>query len=413
MKAKVLLASAASLVCGLTHAEVVVYGMGMPFLDEAETTGATTGAPSDKPSMVKASDYTGATDPKRTRMTVGTSHLGFRGSEELSTDLKVVWQMESAFQIDQNTGPGWGARDSKVGLSHKVFGEINMGQWDSPYKYIALPTNPIRGGYAFDRNTLIANPGFGVPGTTTQFGRVNGKPDAAFDRRMGNSVQYWSPVWAGLSFRLDWQVNEGKGNPVAGGPTINPNIFAADLQYDWHTLSLRYAYERHNDFFGMSQIGGSPGATNANPGSKDEGHKFVVLWLIGNTRLTGTFERLKYHNDDSLSGAVNEYSRNAFYAVVEQRFGGGVWSLWGAYGRADDGSCSRVGGASCSTHALGADFWNAGAIYRFSKRTEGFLFYYRVNTKESSTYTISTVVGNPITPGADTVGYGLGLQHFF
>ena len=110
-----------------------------------------------------------------------------------------------------------------------------------------LSTNPIRGGYAFDRNTLVGNPGFGVPGTTTQFGRVNGKADAAFDRRMGNSVQYWSPTWAGVSFRLDWEVNEGKGPAVAGGPTINPNIFAADVQYDIGTLSLRYAYERHND----------------------------------------------------------------------------------------------------------------------------------------------------------------------
>ena len=86
---------------------------------------------------------------------------------------------------------------------------------------------------------------------------------------------------------------------------------------------------------------------------------------------------------------MNEYQRNAFYAVAEQRFNGGTWSLWGAYGRADDGSCSRVGGASCSTHNLGADFWNAGFIYRFSKLTEGFLFYYRVNNKESGTYTIS------------------------
>ena len=404
---------AAAAVCGVAHAEIVVYGMAMPFLEQVKSSNATLGAPADRPNMVSAAAYTGFNDAARQRITVGTSHLGFRGSEELTPNLKAVFQMESGFQIDQNAGPGIGARDSKIGLQHARWGEIFLGQWDTPYKYIALPTNPIRGGYDFDRNTLVGNPGLGVPGTTTQFTRAGAKPDAAFDRRQGNSVQYWSPKWAGVSFRLQHSVNEGKGAVASGGPVVNPTVTGGSVQYDAGTLSLRYAYERHKDYFGMSQIGGGAAGTVANPASKDEGHKLVLLWTVAGTRLTGTYEQLKYHNDDSTSGAVNEYKRNAWYAVLEQKFAGGAHSVFGAYGRAADGNCSRIGGLACSTHAMGAQFWNVGYIYRFSKRTEGFLYYYKLDNKESGTYATSVFIVGAPAPGADATGYGAGLQHFF
>jgi predicted porin len=412
---KLLLATAVSATfTGFAHGEVVVYGTAMPFFDNVKTEHATTVVPDDRPSQLPASAYTGLNDPARNRITVGTSALGFRGTEDLGTDLKAVWQLESGFQLDQNTGPGLGARDSKVGLQHKKFGEIFLGQWDTPYKYISLPMNPLRAGYTFDRTPITANPGFQVPNTTTQFTRIGAKADASFDRRQGNSVQYWTPNWAGFTFRIGHSVNEGKGAVVAGGPVISPTITAASVQYDRGTLSLRYAYEQHDDYFGMSQIGGSAAGTRTNTSSRDRGHKLVLLWLINNTRITAMAERLEYKNDDTAPLAVNKFQRNAFYGVLEQRFGGGVHSVFAGYGRADEGSCDRVNGASCSTNNLGATYWNAGYIYRFSRRTEGFIAYYHLDNKDSAQYSIGPFVnGVGIAPGADITGYGAGLIHFF
>ena len=392
---------------------VEMYGMAMPFFDNAKTQGATTPAPADRPNQVPASAYTGVNDPSRNRITVGTSHWGFRGYEKLTSDLRLVWQMESGFQIDQNTGPGLGARDNKVGLRSARFGEIFMGQWDTPYKYISLAVNPLRAGYVFDRTPITGNPGFGVPNTTTQFTRIGAKPDASFDRRQGNSVQYWSPNFAGFTFRLDHSVNEGRGAVVAGGPVIAPVVNAASVQYDVGKLSLRYAYEEHRDYFGMAQLGGAAAGTLTNSGSKDKAHKFVLLWVIGNTRITGMVEQLDYSTEDSVAGNVNRYKRTAWYGVLEQRFANNS-SVWISYGRAADGSCSRVGGAACSTHALGADYLTLGYIYRFSKRTEVFAAYYRLNNKESAQYspgpTVSTLA---VAPGADTSAAGVGMIHYF
>jgi predicted porin len=410
-----LLAATVFAMSGVAYAEpdsvVEMYGLAMPFVDSAETTGATTTAPTNRPTQQPASAYTGSNDARRTRVTVGTSNWGFRGYETLAPNLKLVWQLESAFQIDQNTGPGLGGRDSKAGFKGN-WGEVFMGQWDTPYKYISLPVNPLRAGYVFDRTAITGNPGFQVPNTTTQFTRVGAKPDASFDRRQGNSVQYWSPNMAGFTFRADYSVDEGKGAIVTGGPIASPTVAAFSLQYDVGTLSLRYAYEQHNDYFGMTQLGGSAAGTATNTSSKDKGHKFVVLYRIGNTRLTGLVEQLDYKNDDSLAGAASEYKRTAWYGVIEQFFGPS--SFFVSYGSAADGSCTRVGGASCTTGGLGAKYMTVGYIYHFSKNTEGFIAYYRMVNKDSAQYSPGPMVnGATIAPGADTSAAGVGMTHYF
>ena len=411
-KKSLLAAAVGAAFCGLSHAEVVIYGMAMPFLESVESTDASPLPPAaDRPSMLAPGAYSGVNDPRRARITVGTSHLGFRGSEDLGGGLKVVWQMESAFQIDQNTGPGWNGRDTKLGLRNN-WGEIFLGQWDTPYKFISLPMNPLRGGYVFDRSALTGNPGMGVGNTTTQFTRINAKPDASFDRRQGNSVQYWSPDLGGFTARLAYSVDEGKGPVAPGGPTVKPTVTGASVVYAVGQLSLRYAYEEHKDYFGMSQIGGSAAGTATNGSSKDTAHKFVVLWRIGSTRITGLWERLEYKNNDSTANAVNSYKRDAYYGVIEQFFANNS-SVFISYGRAEDGSCGRVGGVSCLTNALGADYLTLGYVYRFSRRTEVFFGYYRMKNKENGSYSPGPFIAAAPAAGVEITGAGVGMYHNF
>jgi predicted porin len=417
MKAQATLLAAALALAGSAHAASVVemYGTVFPVFDSAETKNATTPAPTtDRPSQLPASAYTGANDLRRTRITVGTTNWGFRGYEDLWPGLRAVWQLESGFQIDQNVGPGIAARDNKIGLQGPAWGEFFLGQWDTPYKYISLPVNPLRGGYVFDRTAITGNPGMGVGNTTTQFTRIGAKPDASFDRRQGNSVQYWTPTWGGFSMRFQHSVNEGRGAIVAGGPVIAPVVNSVSAVWSWGQLSLRYGYEEHKDYFGLSQLGGGAAGTLANPHSKDTGHKFVVLYRIGNTRLTGLVEQLKYSNEDAGAGNVREYKRSAWYAVIEQFFAANKQSVFFSYGRAADGSCTRVGPLACVTTDLGARYMTLGYIYRFSKRTEGFVMYYKMDNKRSAQYSPGPAVNAvSVAPGADTTAAGVGIIHFF
>jgi predicted porin len=403
-------AALAGLAATSSHAVVEMYGTVMPFFENVHTTNATVGAPANRPNMIPASAYTGANDVGRNRMSAGTSNWGFRGDEELSPGLKAVWQLESGFQVDQNTGPGLGGRNSKVGLQCTA-GEIFLGQWDTPYKFISLPINPMRAGYVFDYTPIMGNPGQGVPATTTQFTRIGAKPDAAFDKRAGNSIQYWSPRWGGLSFRVGHSTNEGKGPVVTGGPVIAPEIWSASTTWEEGGLSVRLGWEQHNDYFGMSQLGGSAAGTASNASSRDRAGKLVAIWRIGNTRVALALEQLQYRNNDSVAGAVNRYKRDSYYVLLEQRFGGS--SLWFANGQARAGSCERVGGASCSTAGLNAIWWNVGYLYRFSRRTEFFATYYRLNNSGSASYSPQPTVGTILAPGADTTGIGAGITHYF
>ncbi|APV50778.1 hypothetical protein BWI17_14440 [Betaproteobacteria bacterium GR16-43] len=397
--------------CGLAQAQAItVYGLVFQFAENTKTSGATSPAPAagERPSMRNA--YTGVNDPSRNRISAGTSNLGFRGSEDLGGDVKLVFQLESGFSVDGSPGPGWSGRNSNVGLS-SAWGTLSLGQWDTPYKTVALPVNPIRVGYQADYTPIMGNPGFGTPATTTQQTRAGTPPDAAFDRRNGNVVQYWSPTVAGFSGRIQYSADEGRTASSATAPAIQPVIWSGNLQYDVGGLSLRYAYEQHEDYFGMSQLGGGAGATLLNPSSKDQGNKLVAIWRIGSFRLAGILEELKYHNDDSTAGNVNDYKRKAYYALGEYYFGKA--SVWAAYGKAEDGTCSRVGGASCSTVDLGADYISAGLVYNFSKRTQVIATYYKVDNKKSGTYTVQPPVGGPIAAGADTMAFGVGIAHFF
>ena len=52
-----------------------MYGTVMPFLESVKTTGATA-APGRPAHPGPAAAYTGVNDPRRTRITVGTSQLG-------------------------------------------------------------------------------------------------------------------------------------------------------------------------------------------------------------------------------------------------------------------------------------------------------------------------------------------------
>src|SRR6185369_6667804 len=151
---------------------------------------------------------------------------------------------------------------------------------------------------------------------------------AAFERRAPNSIQYWSPNVSGFTLRLAYSLDEGKtqANPMAMPPTvaIDPYLFGASLNYEGFGFRVRYAFEYHKDFFGLSQLGGN-GASGANRSSADMGHSLTVQYQTPSTeaptRLVLAGDLLLYKDDDTAAGAIDEFTRPGVYALVEQAFG--------------------------------------------------------------------------------------------
>lgn len=392
------------------HAEVEIYGTLLPFVDSYRTSGATTSAPAGGPNQVKS--YPGTNVPSMGRVVSNTSNLGFRGTEDLGNGLKAVWQIENQVNVAGETAPSpvFGSRNTRVGLSSTNWGTLFMGNWDTPYKAAQIVVNPFVAVNPFD-DYLIGNPGFGTPGTTTQSGRAASKADASFSRRQGNSVQYWSPSLAGFSVRADYSFGEGR-TAASGAPSgINPAILSASVNYTNGPFSLSYAYEQHRDYFGLSQLGGSAGATASNSGSHDEGNMLVAIYqLPTDTRVGLILERLSYHNDDSAAAAVTDYKRNAVYALVQQRFG--PHQAWLSLGKASAGSCA-ANNTACSTNGLGATQWSVGGAYGFSKHTQVYAAYYGIQNQQSASYVIAGAPAGAASPGASSRGIGAGILHSF
>jgi len=399
--------------------ELTVYGTLTPFLDNARITGQTTAAPADRPNQVPATAYNaggivGDQVPQRFRLSSATSNIGFKGGLDLlGEDLQAFFQVENSISLDGGAPASWATRNSAVGLKGK-FGRFLMGNWDTPYKIPIVQIASLRAQNPFEDN-IIGNPGFGVPATTTSAARANAKSDAAFSRRQGNSVQYWTPDIYGFSARLAVSLNQGKTAATATVPSISPTIYSASLMYTGGPVTVRYLFERHSDYFGLSQLGGTAAVSNANKGSTDDGHQVVLqLALPTNTKISAQGERLSYKNDDSTAAAVKSYTRNAYYVLLQQRFGD--HQLFANFGQGSSGSCSVNGGAACTTSGLGATQFAAGYSYSIGKSCDVYAAYYQMRNGKSASY---NVVNGPLAstaaplPGGDISGFGVGVLYTF
>ncbi|HYA19742.1 MAG TPA: porin [Burkholderiales bacterium] len=395
---------------------------------------------------------TGVNEVSRNRVTSNSSNIGFRGKEDLGWGLKAIFQVESGVNVSSasststtggtNSSGFWASRNSNVGLSSNTLGTAFYGNWDTPYKALTntLTFDSFYATGIANGNTLIGTPGFGVA-TTTASNRVNSAADASFDRRQGNSVQYWSPQFFGISFRLLYSADAGRSSEpsTVANPNTNPAMYGASVAWEWNKLRIAYAFEQHRDYFGLSQLGGQAlgtAAMGANPKSKDNGNKVTLSYQLdtslGTTLLNAAFENLTYNNQESgtasaaLATNLIHYDRNMIYLAAQHKFGANTIRLSG--GKAFNGSCDRAGGSlsPCSTSGLDAKQFSAGYSYSFSKRTDLYGFYTLVLNGDFANYPLgngSSITSTSIAAGgfggasngigARQQGIGLGIRHAF
>jgi hypothetical protein len=427
-----------------SFATAEVYLTFMPFLEYVGVTGPTVRGFQAEPGHVgtATADYTGVAGPPRVRMTSGTSHIGFRGSLKLHEQFIVLGQFETAMVIDGDANP-WESefpnRDSYLGFKGD-WGTLAFGRLDTPYKWVTLTTiNPIKGGYVADYTAIIGTPGF-LAQSLNAVPRYTFSPfsNVAFLRREANSIQYWSPTLAGFSLRAGVVANEFR--PAAEeaddgtvlSPESDPYIISAAVGFDWGGLTLRYASELHHDYFGVAYVSQQtdvPATTY--PTSTDWGNTAVLGYALTinpdlKTRVVAVGEYLRYSVShvrpapgefDNVSGVVNDYSRPAFYVLLEQTIA--EHRVWGAYGRAFAGECSRIAMADglpslCTTQGVGADWIQAGYVYEFTENAQGYFAAYRLRNERSGLYvTTPSLLREGLSPGYDQLAAGLGFRYAF
>lgn len=292
------------------------------------------------------------------------TRLGFRGTEDLGSNMKALFVLETGIAADAgnfNQGGLAFGRQSFAGLQGD-FGTVTLGRQYTPYFLALNGADPFASGMAGAAINLMASSGL----------------------RMSNTVKYASPNFAGFSGEVAYGFGE-----VSGDNNKNRQI-GASIGYKMNPVNIQLAYniKRNADDTASSRnmlLGATWDFQVAKAFiaiAENEGPDSSVLPSAGNsfgfTPVKSTKSR------DFLVGATVPFGNHTFIA---------------SYIRKDDRNSSNN---DANQIALGY-------TYALSKRTNLYAAWGRIDNKNLASYT----VGNNSEPGSGDKAVNLGLRHIF
>ena len=373
-------------------------------------------------SMVGAPGLSPTNHPRHGTLRSNSSNFGIRGERALFGGLKAVFQVESALGVDGNASTLAG-RDTFLGLAGRFGSVLVGGNIDTPYKRGVQGKDPFFATGVATQKGILGSPGFNVTSVNAVAGTTVGgnaasaqQQNAGFDIRANNLLMYRSPAVRGFSGEIGYGLNEQRANSAAAAQ-IDPKLISLQGRYERGPIWVTYAYEQHDDAFGLNSLltfvpgTGATGAAFAPPAganSRDTGNKLGVAYTFGSTELLVVWERLKYATN---VGAVTEYRRNAWVASANHRFGANRAIV--SYGVAAAGSCSLASGAGCSTSGLGAKQLALGYVYDVDRATSLYTFYSGIANGEAAAYNFGVSGAPAAGVGADPQALALGIRYRF
>jgi predicted porin len=410
-----------------------------------------------------------------------SSNIGIRGTADTGVmGLGVTYQCETSANLDGvtanvnpvtggvaaggtvSTGPGVPANASPVATALQVvcnrnsrlgitsdWGTLFYGNWDSPYKAVWYGTkgdDAFGNTDVFDAASLMGSPGFRTKSTagvtTLGFFPVGGvntyQTDRSFNIRAANSIVYHSPKVFGAQAKLQVSPNENAANDGK----IAPMLWSAALNYDQGPLSVFAAYERHDDWSGMTNIAGTAAANGQPliPGgtatSVDQGVRvgagYELGTAFGTTTVGAVWEQLWFDFANpgqpamqalvgGPTGAVGTtpryYTRQAAMGNLKHRTGNHEFRFRYVY--ADNGDCKVLAANTKCNFDIGkgAQNYTVGYAFYLSKAAQAYAYWTLINNERTATYTFATAGANSVTNGfgggGDPMAAGLGLRYAF
>jgi predicted porin len=325
-------------------------------------------------------------NPTVSRLSSNSSRLGVRGTESLGGGLSAIFQIESSINGDTNSG-NLGGRETFVGFQGS-WGKFTMGQFLMPLDDM----HPIFGNVPTYTTSILSTASVWAQGTSS-------KADGGFDARLGNSLRYDSPSFNGLTFSGQVALRDGSG---ATGPNTGD-----------HPSELRHAYSLGGNAIynnGPWQAGVAFETNEKVRGPDLDDYDFTVTggYNFGVVRIAALYERLKY---DTPTG---DLKRDMWGLSATMPMGPGTWYAF--YGQALDGK----GGASDGTRVAGlakgndtgAKHYEISYTYPFSKRTQVYAGYVRIDNDGQASYTFN-INPYPTAIGGKPAGLVMGMIHLF
>jgi predicted porin len=332
-------------------------------------------------------DATGAAVPNssQNKISSNASRIGFKGAEDLGGGTAAVFQIENGITADGAAG-AWAARNTFVGLKGDSWGEVLLGNNDTPYKSSTRKMD-LFGDSIADNRSLMG----GIAGKTAAIG---------FDGRSTDSITYNSPSMGGVKVGLQYRA----GAEGATSGSIKGNAWSLAGTYAEGPITAALAYEVHD--FGGAGTGTLAAAAPAVAEQKERAVK-----------LAGGY-------------AMDQFAVNVVYEKTSDGFGAGrdlldhrTWYLAGKYNLSGSDALKlaytnqgNVGGLVDT----GAKQISLGYDHSMSKRTTVYALYTRLTNEKGAGYNLGIAAastGGVAIPAGnvdhDPSSFAVGIKHAF
>jgi predicted porin len=284
-----------------------------------------------------------------------------------------------------------------VGLNHKAWGTVKLGRFDTPFKEYGddISFLGVSSGNITSTSNVYRHIGFG--------GQNNA---ARFHERRVNAVQYESPDFGPVDFKVQYSTNE------TDTATRKPHVWSGGIKYELGPMTIFLAHEIHKDLFGLSLNSPTAMRNNTDQGvrSKDTATALAFEFKFGRHSFSIEGNEKKYdETGTNVTGRVRSYKNNAYLVAWDARWSDN-WRTAAQYIRATKGKCTRVN-AECNTDGLKGEQFGAGVSYYLSRRTYLFLMGTYIKNDFSAAFNNSNL--QDLNPGEDLTQVALGIHTTF
>ncbi len=168
------------------------------------------------------------------------SRIGFKGSEPMSANTDVIYQLEYGIDVDGDDHQSFKNRDTYLGINNKSFGEFRAGKNQSTTDYI---------------NNVIVNEGYwdNLGSTKLDSEQKVAALNMADSGRIANSIVWKAPKFEGVP--VEFAAMYANDDDYAGEKNSG---WGASLMFDQGTgYTLGLAYEKDLNLRGEEEINGT------------------------------------------------------------------------------------------------------------------------------------------------------------
>lgn len=358
--------------------------------------------------FTKNGDTTGSAGGVNThKISSNSSRIGLKGSEDLGSGLKAIWQIETQVDIDNSGvgGNGLATRNTFAGLAGDSWGSVTLGRNDTPYKSATRGLDVFMDHIA-DNRTLMG-------------GARNRSSGSFFDGRNTDTVRYDSPDMNGFKVAAAYtaaaegntlSTSNVKGKVESLSGTYSTGPFFGALAYQKNTFgSMGTALSNIGGIgpVGAIAAGGAPTVGLAGTLTDEKAWKLGGGYKVDQFTVNAVYEKTTDNLGSTGYGHKAYYVAGAFNATAND-------TIKASYTKARNLGDGNIANS-------GAKQWAIGVDHSLSKRTTVYAMYTKLDNDTNAGYNLSatpvaTGATSPSAAGglnADPSAFSFGMKHSF